>query len=170
MDGKYSTVEANRENDETEKPSKEMLKPQTLNNMISFRHEETVDGTYRSDGVGVTKEHPQLKHRKGTDPGDGEKADPFDAESTPQAQACECQPEPPEGAKGIGGPQFMLICKGGESQGRESRKKYQWRVEENQTRLGDQPVFWNCQQMHSDFQKANIPKTTAAAPINADVV
>lgn len=35
----------------------------------------------------------------------------------------------------------MLVYKGGERQGRESREEHQWRVKEDQTRLRDQTVF-----------------------------
>ena len=41
--------------------------------------------TYRSDGSGVTKQHPELENGQGANPANGEQPNPFDAQGSSQA-------------------------------------------------------------------------------------
>jgi hypothetical protein len=83
-----------------------------------------------------------LQQGQDADPGDGEEANPLDADSDTQSKASQDKPEPPNSAESLGGALFVLVGEAVESEGGESSRGDQGRVEQNQASLGEQTVLW----------------------------
>lgn len=124
VDGKHGHVEADRNNDEGEGASHEVLGPDARRNVL-----------------GVSKENPELDEGQASNPGNGEQTDPFDADSGTQTQASHQEPEPPAQLESFLGSLFMLIREGLEREGGEGGCDHERGVEENETSLGKKAVF-----------------------------
>jgi hypothetical protein len=125
VDSEHGHVERDRNDDQAEHASEEVLEPQ------AWCHIPV-----------VAEQDPELEKRQGADPGDGEQANPLDTHSRTEPDTSCGQPEPPRWLEGLGGSLFVLVhetCPGESGDGREDDEG---RVEEDEARLGDERVVW----------------------------
>ena len=64
---------------------------------------------YHSNRPGVAEQNPELNQGQGTHPGNGEEANPFDADCYAQTEACHRKPEPPTQLECLLRPLLMLV-------------------------------------------------------------
>ena len=80
---------------------------------------------------------------KDANPSNGEETNPLDAEGDSQSQTSVDQPEPPANAESLGGALLVLVGEGIESEGGESSRDNEWRVEEDQPSLRKKTVLYS---------------------------
>lgn len=97
--------------------------------------------TYNRDVLAVAEENPQLQKSQGSHPGNGEKANPFDAGGNAETKTSHGKPEPPAQLKRLFRSLLMLIGEAGEGHGSESCSSNQGGIQKNQTGLSKKTVF-----------------------------
>jgi hypothetical protein len=88
--------------------------------------------------IQVPKEDPQLFDGRASDCSDGEQPDPFAADNRAECEAGKDKPYPPNVGERLA---FVLIAERDPEEGAQTSEEHEGRVEEDETRLGDQAVF-----------------------------
>ena len=86
----------------------------------------------------VTKKDPQLFDGRESDCSDGEQPDPFAADNCAECEARKEKPYPPNVGERLA---FVLVAERHPEECAQTREEQERRVEEDETRLGDQTVF-----------------------------
>lgn len=102
VNSEHGHVEGDGNNDEAESPSHQVLAPKS-----------------HRDVLVVAQKDPELKQSQRAYPGNGEQANPFDADSDTQSQTGHGEPEPPSRLEGLGRAKLMLVREAGEGEGGE---------------------------------------------------
>ncbi len=93
--------------------------------------------TYWCNGFCIPNENPELDNGQASNPSDCEQSNPFHAHRGAEPETRCNKPKPPAGIESFGGPLFMLIRKASPCQSSEGSESDQWRIEENQSGLGE---------------------------------
>lgn len=97
--------------------------------------------TYRSHGLDISKQNPELENSQASNPGNCEKSNPFDTGRCAQTETGHRKPKPPSWFERLGRTLFMLIGERGECQCRECSHNHKGGVEEDQACLGEEAIF-----------------------------
>lgn len=94
-----------------------------------------------SDVLVVSEEDPELDNGQGSDPCDGEKSNPFHADSCAESESGHDEPEPPVWLEGLRWALLVLVCEGSKGQCGEAGANHEWGVEKNEASLSKQSVL-----------------------------
>lgn len=124
VDVEHSHVESDWDDDEAEDSGEKVLGVESWGDVLV-----------------VTKQNPKLDDCQTSDPGNCEKADPFDAGSGTQSNTSHDKPEPPVWLECLGWSLLVLVCKRREGESSECSHDHERRVEKDEASLSKQTVL-----------------------------
>lgn len=125
VDGEHGEVEGGGNDDEAEDASEKVL-----------------GEGWDADVFGITEQDPELDEGQGANPGNGEETNPLDAAGNTETEAGHGEPEPPGEAEGLGWAELMLVGEAVEGEGSEGGGGDEGGIEEDETSLGEETVFY----------------------------